>query len=71
MHLMAYTVAGAREIDAVLFCNGLYVSVVVGVFKARLQSVMVDIRDAALGLYAVDADRLKLQIRHRSGGVLR
>ena len=43
---------------------------VVRVFKAGLQRVVVDIGHAQLGLHARDAHRLKLQIGHRAGGVL-
>ena len=43
MHLMADAVAGAGEPDAVLVGDGLDVPVIVGVFKAGLEGVVVDI----------------------------
>ena len=71
VHLMADAVAGAREPDAVLCGHGLEVAVVVRVFKAGLQRVVVDIGHAQLGLDARDAHRLELEIGHRAGRVLR
>ena len=49
----------------------LEVAVVVRVFKAGLQRVVVDVGHAQLGLYARDAHRLELEIGHRAGRVLR
>ena len=71
VHLMADAVAGTREPDAVLCGHGLQIAVVVRVFKAGLQRVVVDVGHAQLGLYARDAHRLKLEIGHRAGRVLR
>ena len=71
VHLMADAVAGAREPDAMLCGHGLQVAVVVRVFKAGLQRVVVDVGHAQLGLYARDAHRLELEIGHRAGRVLR
>ena len=71
MDLMADSVSGAREVNAVLFGHRLDKAVVVGVFKAGLQGVVVDIGDGTLCFDAVYAHRLKFQIRHRAGGVLR
>ena len=68
---MADAVARAGEVDAVLFRDGLDVAVVVGVFKAGLQRVVVDVGDAALGLDARHAHRFKFEVRHRARGVLR
>ena len=70
LHLVADTVARAGEPDAVLFGHGLEIAVVVRVFKAGLQRVVVHIGHAQLGLHTRDAHRLKLQIGHRAGGVL-
>ena len=70
MHLMADAVAGAGEIQAVLFAYRLDIPVVVSVFKAGLQGVVIDIRNRTLRPDAGDAHRLKLQIGHRPGGVL-
>ena len=71
LHLVADAVARAGEPDAVLLGHGLEIAVVVRVFKAGLQRVVVDIGHAQLGSDARDAHRLKLQIGHRAGGVLR
>ena len=46
-------------------------AVVVGVFKAGLQGVVVDIGHGPLGFDTRNAHGLKLQISHRAGGVLR
>ena len=70
VHLMADAVARTREIDAVLAADRLNVAVVVGVFKAGLQGVVVDVGHAALGPDAVDAHGLKFQISHGAGCIL-
>ena len=70
MHLMTDAVARTGEVDAVLLAHRLNEAMVVGVLKARLQGVVVDIGDRALGANAVYAHRLKFKIRHRAGGVL-
>ena len=44
MYLMADAVAGAGEIQAVLFAHRLDIPVIVGVFKAGLKCVVVDVR---------------------------
>ena len=49
MHLMANTVAGTGEINTVLFGNGLNKLMVVCVFKAGLERVMINICNTALG----------------------
>ena len=71
MHLMADAVAGAGEVDAVLFTHRLDIAVVVGVLKAGLQGVVVDIGHAALGAHAGDTHRLEFEIGHSTGGILR
>ena len=71
MHLMADAVAGAGEPDAVLGGNGLDVPVIVGVFKAGLEGVVVDIGHGPLCFDPVNAHRLKFQIGHGAGGILR
>ena len=70
MHLMADAVAGAGEPDAVLGGNGLDVPVIVGVFKAGLEGVVVDIGHGSLCFDPVNAHGLKFQIGHGAGGVL-
>ena len=67
---MANTVAGARKINAVLFGNRAYVTVVVGIHKSALQSVVVDIRHALFGLYSRNTDFFKLKISHSAGCIL-
>ena len=71
MHLVADAVAGPGEVHAVLARNGLQITVVVRVFKAGLQCVVVDIGDAQLGPDALYAHRFKLEIGHRARRVLR
>ena len=68
---MADTVTGTGEANAVLFGHGLDVTMVVCVFKACLQGVVVDIRHGKLCFYALDAHGFQLQISHRARGVLR
>ena len=70
MHLMADAVAGAGKIQAVLFAYRLDIAMVVGVFKAGLQGIVIDIRDRSLGLYARHAHGFKFQVSHGTGGVL-
>ena len=70
MYLVADTVAGAREPDPVLFCDASYEAVVVGVLKAGLESVVVDVSYRAFGFYAVNAHSFELEICHSSGSVL-
>ncbi len=71
MNLMADTVAGAREPDTVLFCHRTDKTVVVRVFEAALQGVVIDVCNRALRFNAVYAHCLKLQICHGSRCVLR
>ena len=71
LHLMADAVAGLAQIDAVLAGDGGDIAVVVRVFKAGLQGVVVDVGHAALGLDALDIHGLKLQVGHGPGGILR
>ena len=68
--LVADAVAGAGEVQAVLLCHGLDVPVVVGVLKAGLQGVVVDVGHAALRPHPGDAHGLKLQVGHGARGVL-
>ena len=68
---MADAVAGAGKADPVLFRYGLYVAVVVGVFKAGLQGVVVNIGDREFGPDLPDPHGFKLQVGHGTGSVLR
>ena len=68
---MADTVARLAQIYAVLFGNRGDIAVIVRVFKAGLQGVMVDIGDAFFGFDTGNAHGLKLQVGHGAGGILR
>ena len=68
---MADTVAGAREVDAVLLGNRADEAVVVGVLKARLEGVVVDVSHTALSLYSGYTDSLKFEVSHSARSVLR
>ena len=70
MNLMADSVTGAREADSVLLCYCLNISVVVGIFKACLKCVVVDISNRQLGLYSFRAHSFKLKISHCARCVL-
>ena len=71
MDLMTDAVAGTGEPDAVLCGNGLNIAVVIGVFKAGLQCVVVHVGDRPLCPHPVNSHGLKFQIGHGTGGVLR
>ena len=71
VHLVADSVAGLGAEDTVLFRNALDILVVIRVFKAGLQGVMVNIGDALLCLDPSDPHCFKLQVRHRTCRVLR
>lgn len=68
---MADAVARLGAVNAMLFRHRLDVIVVIRVFKASLQRVMVNVRHGLLCLDTLDAHRLELQVRHRTGGILR
>ena len=70
MHLMADAVAGAGEVQPVLFAYGLDIPMVVGVFKTGLQCVVVNISDGALRADTGHAHGFKFKIRHGAGGIL-
>ena len=71
MDLVADAIAGSGEPDAVLLCDSLQIAVVVGVFKAGLQGVVIDIGHTALRFDTGNPHRLEFQIGHRAGCVLR
>ena len=71
VYLMTDAVAGLGIVDAVLLCDGTDIFVVIRVFEAGLQGIMVNVRDRTLGLDLIDAHRLKLEISHRTGRILR
>ncbi len=70
VQLVADAVARPGEVYAVLSGDGLDIPVVVGVLKAALKSVVVDIRHALFGLHPGDPHGLELKIGHGAGGVL-
>ena len=45
--------------------------VVVRILEAGLEGIVVNVSDRTLGLDLIDAHRLKLEISHRAGGILR
>ena len=70
VYLMADAVSGTREVQTVLLCRRLDEAVVVGVFKARLKSVVVYVCDRELGGNARDTHSLEFKVSKRSGRVL-
>ena len=70
MYLMADTVAGTGKINAVLLCNAADKAVVICIFKAVLEGVVVDVCHAAFCTYTRNAHCLKFQICHCTGCVL-
>ena len=70
MDLMADAVARTGETDAMLFGYGLDITVVVGIFKACLQGVVVDISNGKLSLDTFRAHCFKLKVCHRTCGIL-
>ncbi len=71
VHLMADAVARLGKADAVFFGNTLDIHMIVRVLKTGLQRVVVDVSDRQLGFHPLQADRLELQVGHRSGRILR
>lgn len=54
-----------------LLCDRTDKSVVVGILKAALERVVVDVCHGALSLYAVNAHSLELEVSHCTSCVLR
>ena len=71
MHLMADAVAGAGEAHAVFARHGLDKAVVVGIFKAALEGVVVDIGHGKFGAHARNVHGFQGEVGHGAGGVLR
>ena len=71
MNLMADAVACLGIINAVLSGYRTDVFVVIRILEAGLQGIVVNVGDRTLGLDLIDAHRLKLEISHRAGGILR
>src|SRR4051812_47308455 len=70
MDLVADAVAGTRKVRPELGGGGLQESVVIGVLEARLEHVVIDIRDRELVADALETEGLELKERQRAGGVL-
>ena len=70
MYLMADTVAGTGEVNAMLFADGLNKSVVISIFKACLESVVVDVGNAFFSFDSRHADSLKFEVSHSTCSVL-
>ena len=71
MNLMADAVACLGIINAVLSGYRTDVFVVIRILEAGLQGIVVNVGDRTLGLDLIDAHRLKLEISHRTGRILR
>ena len=71
MYLMADTVTGTGEVDTMFCCNGLQITMVISVFKAALERVMVYVSNTQLCLDSGDTHGFKFQIGHGAGGILR
>ena len=67
---MADAVAWAAVGDAEVFGGTLDEEVVVKVFWAALQHIVVDIGNGAFSFYAVNAHGFQFQIGHRTSGIL-
>ena len=70
VNLVADAVAGTGEMDTVLGCYGLKIPMVIGIFKAALEGIVVYIGNGKLGLDPRNAHSLKFQIGHGAGGIL-
>ena len=71
VQLVADAGAGRRKHQTILGGDGAQKAMVIGVAKARLQSIVVHITDRKPGFNSGHAYGLKLQIGHGPGGVLR
>ena len=67
---MADSVAGAGKPDSEFFGGALNKEMVVGVLKAGLQRIVVNIGDRAFGFDPGDPDALKFEVGHGAGRVL-
>ena len=70
MKLVADSVAGLGIDDAELLGHGREEVVVVGVLKADLDRVVIDVRNGQLVLHALQPHRLELKVGHGAGCVL-
>ena len=70
MNLVADAVARSREVHTVLCSHGLNIFMIICIFKSRLQSVVIHIRNGPLSLDLRNSHSLKLQICHCSSRIL-
>jgi hypothetical protein len=70
VQVVADTVAGSREVDAVPGGKGLQEAVVVRILEVQLNHVVVHVLYGEVHLHAVQAHPLELQAGHRARGVL-
>ena len=70
VELVADAISGLGIDDAILARHRLQVVVVIGILEADLHGVVVHVAHRELGLDAVDAHTLELEIGHRPGGIL-
>ena len=71
VELVADAVARPRKHNAVTLRNAFQIGVVVRILEPHLNRVVIHIAHGQIGLHAVEAHALELQIRHRAGRVLR
>ena len=71
LHLVADTITRLRTENPVLLRHALDILVIIRVLKSRLQGIVINIGHALHCPHPPDAHRLKLQIGHRAGGILR
>ena len=71
MHLVADAVARRREADAFRRRHALQIEVVVAVLRSVLHHIVVDVGDREFGLDFRNSHRLKFEVGHRAGRVLR
>ena len=57
-------------ISAIIASAGVAIAVIVSVFKATLQSVVVNIRNTQFCFHSGNTHSFKFQIRHCAGGIL-
>ena len=70
MYLVANTVARTRIGETEVFSGTLNEQVVIKVFRATLQHVVVDVSHRTFGFNTVDAHCFQFEVRHGTGGVL-
>jgi hypothetical protein len=71
LKLMADAVARLGEQYSVTLGYALYEFMVVGIFKAGLKRIVIDVCDRELCLYFINVHGFQLQVYHGPGGILR